>query len=213
VTRSTPQPDDGFTLVETVVALGLIMMVGAAMTIFMVNSRRSGHYISLRDTAVQLTVEGMEKARGVRGSALLSGRALCGSACATPVSPAVTSLLGTSAAQRWDAATTSTNAGTMTLPQPGAQPDGSTVAAPGDPEVILLSGVYYKRYYYVGACKQAAVILSTAGVTCDTSTGSAAMVRLVIAVTWADTNCADGLCSYASAALFSSAVTDPFLTG
>jgi len=43
----------------------------------MVNSRRSGHYSALRDTAVQLTVEGMEKARAVRGSALLSARAPC----------------------------------------------------------------------------------------------------------------------------------------
>jgi prepilin-type N-terminal cleavage/methylation domain-containing protein len=132
--------DDGFTLVEVVVALGIISVVMTSLTVFMVNSRRSGHYSSQRDTAVQLAVEGMEKARGVRGSALLGGRQACDGSCPAVISPTVTDLLG-SGISRIDR----TSAGTLTVPAPGAQADGSTVSAPTDPEVIQLDGTSFRR--------------------------------------------------------------------
>ena len=83
---SKRRDDDGFTLIEVVVALGIVTLVMTSLTVFMVNSRRSGHYSSLRDTAVQVAVEGMEKARGVRGSALLGGRGQCSGSCPAVVS-------------------------------------------------------------------------------------------------------------------------------
>jgi hypothetical protein len=176
-----------------------------SLSVFMVNSRRAGRYSSQQDTAIQLAVEGMEKARAVRGSALLSGRAQCG-ACSAVVSSQVSSLLGTGVT-RWDAAAS----GTLTVPQPGSEPDGSVVASPGAPEVVQLDGRWFKRYYYLGACSQPVVALSTANITCGTAASAATLVRLVVAVTWSDGQCA-GACVYATAGLFSSAVADPFLT-
>lgn len=199
--------DDGFTLVEVVVSLGILTLIMTSMTVFMVGSRRTGRYASLRDTAVQLAVEGMERARAVRGSALLGGRAPCG-VCAGVVAPEAATMLGTGVA-RWDAAGT----GTLSLPQPGAQPDGTVVSSPGDPEIVQLDAVSFKRYYYVGACWQPTVSGSTTGLACGATTAAAPLVRLVVAVSWPQSGCAGGVCSYATAGLFSTAVTDPFLVG
>jgi prepilin-type N-terminal cleavage/methylation domain-containing protein len=201
--------DGGFTLVEVVVALAIITIVMTSLTVFMVNSRHSGHYSALRDTAVQLTVEGMEKARGVRGSALLSGRAQCTGTCAPVVAAQVTTLLG-SGVTRWDAAATS---GTLTVPAPGTQSDGSVVDSPDDPEVVTLDGVAYKRYYYLGACYQTPATTALTSLTCGSITAAAPLVRLVVAVTWPGGECLGGSCSYSEAGLFSTAVTDPFLSG
>jgi prepilin-type N-terminal cleavage/methylation domain-containing protein len=200
-------PDDGFTLVEVVVALGIIAVVMTALTVFMVDSRRSGHYSSQRDTAAQLAVEGMEKARGVRGSALLGGRAAC-TACPAVVSATVTDLLG-AGLTRWDAPDLS---GTLTVPAPGTQSDGSTVSRPTDPEVIQLDGTPFRRYYYLGTCWQARVTTNATGVGCGPAADTAQLARLVVAVTWTGRECRP-LCTYAEAGLFSVAVTDPFLAG
>jgi prepilin-type N-terminal cleavage/methylation domain-containing protein len=199
--------DVGFTLVEVVVALGIISVVMTSLTVFMVNSRRSGHYSSQRDTAVQLAVEGMEKARGVRGSALLGGRQACDGSCPAVISPTVTDLLG-SGISRIDR----TSAGTLTVPAPGAQADGSTVSAPTDPEVVQLDGTSFRRYYYVGSCGQNRALTNTTGLDCAAAAGSAQLARLVVAVAWTGRECPTR-CVYAEAGLFSVAVTDPFLAG
>lgn len=201
-----PERDDrGFTLVEVIVSLGILTLVMTSLSVFMVNSRRAGRYSSQQDTAIQLAVEGMEKARGVRGSALLSGRAQCTASCVA-VSPQISLLLG-AGVTRWDLAAS----GTLTVPQPGTQPDGSVVASPAAPEVVQLDGRWFRRYYYVGACWQPVATASAANIACGTTASAAALVRLVVAVTWGDAQCAGGLCTYATAGLFSSAATDPFI--
>jgi prepilin-type N-terminal cleavage/methylation domain-containing protein len=209
VRRPRAGRDEGFTLVEVVIALGIMTMVMTSLTVFMVNSRRSGRYSALRDTAVQLAVEGMEKARAVRGSALLSGRAPCTGSCAAVVSADVTALLG-SGVTRWDAAAAS---GTLTVPAPGTQADGSVVSSPANPEVVQLDGINLRRYYYVGACFQPAVTVLATSLTCGPATDAAAMLRLVVTVTWTGGECPGGTCAYSEAGLFSTAVTDPFLSG
>ena len=186
-------------------AMALATIVMTSLTVFLVGSRRVGHYGALRDTGVQLVIDGMEKARSVRGSALLSGRALCVVGCATPV-PAAAAMIDVGAA-RMDA----TGTGTLVLPQPGTQPDGSVVAAPGNPEVIKLDGVSYRRYYYLSTCRQVAAIGSVAGATCVPGVTGAELARLVIAVTWSGSACPAGTCSFADASLFSIAVADPYL--
>jgi prepilin-type N-terminal cleavage/methylation domain-containing protein len=201
------RPDDGFTLVEVAVALGIITIVMTSLTVFMVNSRRGGHYSALRDTAAQLAVEGMEKARGVRGSALLGGRQACDATCPAVVSSAVTDLLG-SGVTRIDKSAT----GTLTVPAPGTQADGSTVSQPTDPEVVLLDGTSFRRYYYLGTCWQTRLTVSGTGLACGSVTSTVQLTRLVVAVAWTGRECT-GTCVYTEAGLFSVAVSDPYLAG
>lgn len=205
--RDSPRDrdDGGFTLVEVVVALAIITVVMTSLTVFMVNARMQGRYSALRDAAIQLAVDGMEKARAVRGSALLSGRAQCTAACAAMTATA-TAVLGAGVV-RWDAAAT----GTLTLPVPGIQPDGSVVSGPGDPEISSVNGVTFSRYYYVGACYQAGVTGSASNLSCGASSAAAALIRLVVSVAWPDHSCATGTCSYSESGLFSTALTDPFI--
>jgi len=157
VISALPERDDrGFTLVEVIVSLGILTVVMTSLSVFIVNSRRVGRYSSLQDTAIQLAVEGMEKTRGVRGSALLSGRGQCDTLCAAVVSPQVSSLLG-AGVTRWDAA----GSGTLTVPQPGSQPDGSVVTTPAAPEVVQLDGLDVTAntvdyaFMVIFSCKQA----------------------------------------------------------
>ncbi|MBM2620824.1 type II secretion system protein [Actinoplanes sp. LDG1-06] len=198
--------DDGFTLIEVVVAMGIITVVMTSLTVFLVNSRKAARHAAQRDTAVRLALDGMEKARGLRGSALLGGRQQCTS-CADVTSAQAVSLLG--ATTRWDAAGT----GTLAIPQPGVQPDGSVVSTPADPEVVLLDAVPYRRYYYLGACWQPAVGALTTSLTCGTTAAAAPLVRLVVAISWNDPQCPANTCGHAEAALFSTAIVDPFLVG
>ena len=207
-TQRPERQDGGFTLVEVVVSLAIMSVVMTSLTVFMVNSRHSAHYSALRDTAVQLAVEGMEKARAVRGSALLGGRGPCTGACAAVVSADASALLG-SGVTRWDAAA----AGTLTVPTAGTQADNSVVNTPDDPEVIRLDGVNYKRYYYVGACFQSGATVAATSLACGSATAAASLARLVVTVAWSGTECPAATCSYSEAALFSIAVTDPFLGG
>jgi hypothetical protein len=139
----------------------------------------------------------MEKARGMRGAALLAGRAECdgGHPCDAPVSDRVSAYLG-SLPQRWDAAAT----GTPVLPLPSS------------PEIVELDGLRYARYYYLARCWQtAASDGSTGGRPCTvTAAGSAhpaEYVRLVVAVTW------PGQGSYVASTLMSASSVDPFLEG
>ncbi|MBL7253269.1 type IV pilus modification PilV family protein [Paractinoplanes lichenicola] len=200
--------DEGFTLVELTVALAIITVVMTSLTVFLVHSRDAGRYATQRDTAVRLALDGMEKARGMRGSALLGGRQQCLTPCADVVSAQAGTLLGTNTT-RWDAA----GPGTLAVPQPGAQSDGSVVAAPGDPEILQLDGLPFKRFYYLGACWQPPVGSVTTGIACGPATTTAPLVRLVVAVTWRDSQCPANTCSHAEAALFSTAIVDPFLVG
>lgn len=192
-------------MVETLVALALATIVMTSLTVFLVGSRRVGQYGALRDTAVQLVIGGMEKARSVRGSALLSGRQLCVAGCAAVV-PGAASMIDAGAA-RMDAAGT----GTLIVPQPGTQPDGSVVAAPGDPEVIKLDGLTYRRYYYLSTCRQVLAGGSLANASCTPGVTGAELARLVVAVTWTGAACPASACSVADAALFSVAAIDPYL--
>ncbi len=200
--------DEGLSLVEVLVSLAVLTVVLTSLTVFLVDSRHAGRHSWSQNAAVQLLVDGMERARAVRGSALLSGRAACGS-CGTVVSGAASTLLG-AGAQRWDAV----GGGTLTVPQPGTQPDGSVVDDPGDPEVVLLEGQSYFRYYHLAACRQPAVTALATSLSCTaTASDPAQLVRLVVVVTWRGTNCTDDSCSYADAALFSTAVADPYIIG
>lgn len=187
--------------------MGIITLVMTSLTVFLVGSRKAARHAAQRDTAVRLALDGMEKARGLRGSALLGGRQQCTATCVDAVSTQVDTLLG-AATTRWDAA----GPGTLAVPQAGAQPDGSTVAAPGDPEVVLLDGVPFKRYYYLGACWQPTVSLASS-LACGATATAAPLVRLVVAVAWRDGQCPAGTCAHAEAALFSTAIVDPFLVG
>jgi len=193
--RPATRPDDsGFTLLETLVSLAIIGVLAASFTIFLVSANRISRRASVQDTAAQIAVDGMERARGMRGAALLAGRAECdGTHLCDPVGAAVSAYLGT-LPMRWDAA----GVGAPVLP------------LPSDPEIVELDGLRYQRSYYLARCWQTAASDGSTGsrpctVSAAGSSHPAEYVRLVIAVTW------PGPGSYVTSTLMSSSTVDPLL--
>jgi prepilin-type N-terminal cleavage/methylation domain-containing protein len=187
--------DDGFSLLETLVALAVMGIVASSFTVFLLSSNRISHGASVQDTAAQIAVGGMERARGMRGAALLTGRAECdaGHPCAAPVSSQVSAYLGSSP-DRWDAA--------------GGDPP--TLPLPDSPETVELNGLSYSRYFYLARCWQTAATDGSAAARPCTETAAgtahpAEYVRLVVAVTW------PGSGIYVTSTLMSSSPIDPFL--
>ena len=66
--------DGGFTLIEVIVALGLILFVMTASVTFFVNSMRTSSTQQVKIAAVSLADAAMEQARSYSGSAMLANR-------------------------------------------------------------------------------------------------------------------------------------------
>jgi prepilin-type N-terminal cleavage/methylation domain-containing protein len=185
--RSERGHDQGSTLIEVIVALAVIGVVMASLGTFFVGSMRINHSQGLVQAAGRIGGDGMEMASGLGGPALLSGRAACGS-CTDPATARATAYLA--GTQRWDAAAAGV---TPTLP------------TPDQPEEIIVNGVTFKRYWFIGRCWQPAN-----GGTCGVDTTQPApYARLVVAVTWPGSECTAALCIRVTTALFSVNPAEP----
>lgn len=185
--RSGRPADDGFTIIEVMVALALISAMMATLGTYFVSATRTSRYQAQLQTATRLAQTGMEAARGYGGPTLLVGRAQCGACPGVSGFDTTAYLAGT---VRWDA------------PVAAVPP---TVPLPGVPEDTDVNGVRYHRHFFVGKCWQA-----TGGGTCGTDPAlPAAMVRLVVGVTWSSPDCGSARCSRAATSLFSADTTDP----
>ena len=183
--RSGRPADDGFTIIEVMVALALISAMMATLGMYFVSATRTSRYQAQVQTATRLAQTGMEAARGYGGPTLLVGRAQCG-ACAG-VSGFAAHLSGT---VRWDA------------PVAAVPP---TVPLPGVAESTTVNDILYHRHYFVGRCWQA-----LGGGTCGADPAlPAAMVRLVVGVTWDSPDCGPAGCRRMATSLFSADPSDP----
>ncbi|GAA2518690.1 type II secretion system protein [Winogradskya humida] len=180
--------DDGFTMMEVVVALALISAMMAALGTYFAASVRTSRYQSQIQTATRLAQAGMESARGFGGPTLLVGRAQCGSCLNLSVFDTYGYLSNTT---RWDA------------PVSGVTP---TVPIPDTQDLALTANkVKYYRYFLVGRCWQ-----PRAGGTCGTDPSQPVqMVRLVVAITWTSSDCKYAMCIRAATSLFSAEPADP----
>ena len=185
--RSGRPADDGFTIVEVMVALALISAMMATLGTYFVAATRTSRYQAQVQTATRLAQTGMEAARGYGGPTLLVGRARCGACAGASGFDALGYLADT---VRWDAPVA---AETPTVPLPDVA------------ERTEVNGVVYQRFYFVGRCWQAA-----GGGDCGAdATLPAAMVRLVVGVTWHSADCRADRCARAATSLFSADPTDP----
>jgi prepilin-type N-terminal cleavage/methylation domain-containing protein len=180
--------DAGFTLAEVLVSMAVIMVVMVPMSSFFVSSVRFDHAQGLRQAAAQLALDGMEKARGLQGPALLRGRAACSASCPAPVAAAAAYLTG---GQRWDA--------------PAADGAQAPVPRPNAPVGISLDGMTFQQYWYLSKCWQ-----PYGGGTCDAdSSKPVVLVRAVVAVTWLGQECPQAECAQVTSALLIVDATDP----
>jgi len=187
--------DAGSTIIETAVSLSVVSVVLASLTAFFVVSVRITRQQNNTEVAAQVATAAMTRVRGISGSSLVYGRD------------------GTSSHQQWispvaGAAAYLTDSTEIWDPKAAAG-SGANAALPTTPEPITAGGVVYQQSWYVGSCWQ-----DSAGGVCDTTqgTGDAPMTRVVVAVTWPDTACPAGTCSYVKATLISTAADPVFDT-
>jgi hypothetical protein len=161
----------------------------ASLSTYFVSSMRVSRGEAQAQTAVRIAQAGMEQARGYGGPTLLVGRARCG----TCVNVSGYDRGYLSDTTRWDARVS------------GVTP---AVPLPDNPEVSVVNGITYYRYYFLGKCWQAA----SGGICSTNSTLPVQMVRMVIGVLWFDSACAYTMCIRATSALFSADPIDPVFT-
>ena len=203
--RDTVRPgrDDGFTLVEVVVALGLLSVLLAAVGVLFVGGLRHGATLQRRQSAVSVAAQALEAARAVSTTAdgngctkLMQGRTKATVDVQWAAAPgAVTTVTD----EAWTPAACS---GTIVLPLQGLPGALGTVTNP-----VTVGGQSYAVSTYIGTC-----VLTAAQDNCLRSAsvpgGTTTMYRIVARVTWSGSGCDTTLCEYSASTLVDKS-TDP----
>jgi len=207
--------DDGFTMLEVMVAMAVISTVMLSLGPLFVVSMRVNHQQSDRQAAIQAADDAMERARAIQVSALLTNRdpdATVNQATEAPDevrtllagddNPSVLDSQASAAAYlAWDSDATT-----------GA---GASAILPTTFGVLTLSGIDYKQYWFIGKCGRATPALDSApeGADRPCQAGRAGinytpLFRIVVMVTWTDRMCPAG-CRYVTTSLISSTTEEP----
>jgi prepilin-type N-terminal cleavage/methylation domain-containing protein len=180
-----PRDDDGFTLVEILVSITVMGILMTALTSFFTTSLAVTKQQSGKQMAAQIADGAVEKVRAMRGSSVVTGRDRNSSDTqwnnpATGVSPYLADMR-----EAWDST--------------AVFPAGATAPLPTQAVPVVVNGVSYSQYWYVGRCWQPA-----AGGDCGSTqtTGFVEFYRVVVAVTWPNVRCgATGICAYVTSTL------------
>ena len=193
-TESRRGHDDGFSLVEVLVALAIMSVVMVSLSAFLVNSMAVTHRQGHAQVAAQMAMDASETVRRLNGATLATGRDRAGTDVQwSQAVPAVADHLR--AMQKvWDDAAPA-----------GA---GRHAALPTRPAPVYLNDVQYLLHWYLGGCWQVAAVSGGDCSPVQTPTG-VPFFRVVIAVTWPEATCAGGTCSYVTSVLISSDVVEP----
>lgn len=200
--RASCTGDQGFTLVEVLVALAVLSITLLAATPFFVGSLQNVNKQRTRQAAIQLANTTMEQVRGLKGSSLLSGHGQQAGEEQFAAAPAVVKpYLATMQVER--------DVDSTVLPTDGADAPISTAA-----QVTTVEGTPYTRMIYVGACE--VYLIPTSSGACVYPLGNRApadqtkilkFFRAVVLITWPDNSCraTPGVCQYVTSTLVSRA--------
>lgn len=186
--------DEGFVLLETLVAISLISVVMAAFTTFFVNAVASTNQQRATQAATQIANSGVDTLRSLPASVVVTGRdassvsAQFALASAT-VAPWLTSM---SEASDSSAATSS----------------GATAAVSTSGVSQTINNVAYTTNYYLGRCSVPTGVFADASCRTGGVATDVQYLRAVVAVTWSGGHCPPTKCTYVTATLLN-AVDDP----
>jgi len=206
--REPVSGDEGFSTLEMVVALAVLSVTMLASAPFFVNTLTNVNRQRTRQAAIQLADTAMEQVRGLKGSALLTGRSALATQAQFNAAPAVvTPYLSTM----------------QVVADPMITAAGSTAGADApistSPQQLTVEGTTYTQNIYVGECE---VYLTSTSTECVYPKGAAApsdttqilqFFRVVVLETWTDNNAcraAGGTCTYVGTTLVSRASEPTF---
>lgn len=193
-----PADDEGFSLLETIVALGIVGVVMASAIVFFVGSQASMRRQADSQAAVQLAAGAMDYVSQLTGKNVLLGRTETDVRSQRKV-PGVGVYFDDEQHR------------TLLAFQDESDPTTSTLQTlPTTAESITVSGISipYERWWYVGRCWQA-----KGGGDCAVPAvvppDAIAMFRVVVAITWPSPQCLADECQYVTAMLTEVDPVDP----
>ncbi|WP_433791514.1 putative Ig domain-containing protein [Actinoplanes sp. CA-252034] len=201
--------DDGFTLVELLVALAVLSVGMAGMGSFFLNGSLAVSHQRDQRQAVQLASSTIEQVRGLKGSSLLAGRG-----------PA-------KAKSQWDKALSGDYRGKMKRylgsMQIASDPEiTNTASAAGDTaalstatQTITAGTMQFQRDIFVGRCeiyymRNDDCVDPAAGTPPDNAAEILKYFRVVVLVTWTGKSCSGDNCSYIASTLVASETEPTF---
>jgi prepilin-type N-terminal cleavage/methylation domain-containing protein len=193
--RDRPSTTDaGFTLIETIVSMGIIATVMGSMAAFYVRGTSVSRQQSDVQEAVRAATSAVERVHLLSGSSLLSGRTQA-AVNAQYVAPGVSAYLNTTLTTLvWSTEAAITG---LSLPTTAQQ-----VPVAG-------SNTIFQLYFYVGECWALATDTSCKVVAATLRASRIPMYRVVVAVTWPGSRCAANLCSFVTSTLMAANTADP----
>lgn len=205
--RARGRGDDGFILLESIVAISLITVIMAALATFTINAVSITVEQRARQTTAQLATTTMATLRSIPATDIVAGRGVTGvrnqiaegekNAALAPYLQSMTSDLH--------------DEDPRIAPSAGATATVST--SPSSP--VLLNNTRYTISTYLGECT-----VSTGSSDCLVGGTGITHVRAVVAVTWPDTNCPTTIagslvatCTYVTSTLLNRADDPVFKVG
>ncbi|MBL7253176.1 type II secretion system protein [Paractinoplanes lichenicola] len=192
--------DEGFTLIETMVALAVVGVVMSALALFFIRSSTVQHRQADVQVAAQLAANSLDYVSQLPGENVLLGRDQI------------------AVQAQWQAPGTSVYldpARTELAWQDPSTPASATVAGlPTAPETIQPAdgATPYQRWWYVGRCwqpKTGGDCVVVPAVPALLRSSRVEMFRIVVALTWTAPDCANRQCQYVTAMLAESSLDDP----
>lgn len=199
--RSTATGDDGFVLLESVIAIAVVTVVMTALTTFFVTTMSSASHQRSQQVAIQLADGAVQQARALGPIGAVAGRTLEHVNSQWELAPASTTPVST-----WLASMNKAN--DTTTPVPAA------ASLPTTPVDQVVNGLHYGVNYFVGSCWRSGDDTGDSApcgtTTSGTTTSAVQYVRTVIAVTWSDRSCTASLCVYVTATLLNGTADPTF---
>jgi len=194
---SRRRTDGGFTLVETIVALGIVGTVMAALAGFFVRSSTTQHHQADTQVAAQLAAGSMDYVSQLPGDNVLLGRTQAGVQGEWQAPAAAGYLNGASTQPAWQ--------------DPSLPASPAVQGLPTAPETIQLTSdsTPYQRWWYVGLCWQRTTGGDCTVVSTVLQAGYVPMYRVVVVITWNAPDCGTGKCQYVASMLTESTLDDP----
>jgi prepilin-type N-terminal cleavage/methylation domain-containing protein len=190
--------DRGFTLVEVLVAAGLIGSVLIFSTAYFVGALSMTRYQSDKQAAAQLATDAMDRMRSMPGSTLATGRD----------AGTVTSQLRRLAHDGvLDEAIADIEPAVDLRAVTGA---GRSAPLPTVTQPVTVHGLTFGQDWLLGRCW----VLDTGGdctVLNKTQPNPVELLRVVVAITWTGRECPDNRCLFTTSTLVDSTIDEPFL--
>ncbi|MFC6563918.1 putative Ig domain-containing protein [Actinoplanes utahensis] len=189
--------DAGFTMVETIASIAVVMVIMMALTQYFTNAMRINRQQGDRQIAVQLADSAMERVRALKVAAILTGRDKNSvqEQEQTPV-PEVAAMM-------------TSGFNDIAYDDEAPAGAGATAVLPTTPLPVTVNGLTYQQHFYIDTCERRTGTAEECSGKATGRSGYVAMYRVIVAVTWPNNRCKAGTCAFVTSTLIGSKSDEP----